>query len=152
MAVVGALLQDALVPIGDLIYLAEDRQFIGVFNRFRWEAAGEQPPGVPGEGEDTRFSDVGHGWERVLCALRLDAVRGVKLRNLDRRDPGRVLELLNIEADADGVTLIFAGGGAIHLELESVQCALEDLVEPWPTQWRPDHPDAEAEESQERSS
>ena len=53
------------------------------------------------------------------------------------------MELLTIEANDDSVTLVFAGGAAIQLELESVQCALEDLVEPWPTLWRPDHPDKE---------
>ena len=133
IAVIAACLQDALVPLGDLTYLPEDRQFVAVLNRFCWEAA-----------EDARAA--ANAYQRVLCGLRFDGVRGVKLRGVDRRDTGRLLQLLTIESSDDAITLVFAGGVAFRLEVEAVRCSLEDLVEPWPTQWQPSH-DGEAGEA-----
>lgn len=131
LAVIAACLQDALVPIGDLTYLAEDRQFVGVLNRFRWEVA-----------EAARGADA---YQRVLCGLRFDRVRRVRLRGVDRRDCGRLLQLLTIEASDRAITLVFAGGVAVRLEVEAVQCILEDLAEPWPTRWQPSHEGAAGE-------
>src|SRR3546814_9083894 len=42
MDVVAALLQDALVPLGDMTYLAKETRFVMVANRFRW-GSGETP-------------------------------------------------------------------------------------------------------------
>ncbi len=133
IAVIAACLQDALVPVGDLTYLPEERQFVAVLNRFCWETD-----------EDTGAAATAH--QRVLCGLRFDGVRGVKLRGVDRHDSGRLLQLLTIESADDAITLVFAGGVAFRLEVEAVRCSLEDLVEPWPTRWQPSH-DGEAGEA-----
>src|ERR1700760_3025225 len=58
LAVLSACLQDALVAVRDLGYLADERSFIFVANRFRWET-GLRP--LPGE----------EGHQRVLCAVTL---------------------------------------------------------------------------------
>ena len=124
IAVIAACLQDALVPVGDLAYLPAERQFIGVFNRFRWEAGDEA------SGDARRPKSR---YQRILCGLRFDAVRNVKLRGIDRSDSGLMLQLLTIEPSADQVMLIFADGVACRLEVERLHCVLEDLDDPWPT-------------------
>src|SRR3546814_7403897 len=49
MDVVAALLQDALVPLGDMTYLAKEKRFVMVANRFRWrsEEHTSEPPAAP---------------------------------------------------------------------------------------------------------
>ncbi len=133
IAVIAACLQDALVPVGDLTYLPEERRFVAVLNRFCWECAAE-----------TR--DAASAYQRVLCGLCFDCVRGVRLRGVDRHDSGRLLQLLTIESSDGAITLVFAGGAGFRLEVSAVRCILEDLVEPWPTQWQPSH-DGEAGEA-----
>ena len=38
LAVVSTILQDALVPVAEMAYLPEEKRFVLVANRFKWEA------------------------------------------------------------------------------------------------------------------
>jgi len=38
LAVISAILQDALIPVSEMAYLPDERRFALVANRFRWEA------------------------------------------------------------------------------------------------------------------
>ena len=127
LSVVAAMVQDALAPIGDIAYLADESRFVMALNRFRWEAAAE-----------ARDAD-GKPYQRVHAGLRFDKVRSVQFRNIDREDRGRYLELLTIACDEGRVVLHFAGGAAIRLEVDELVCTLGDLDEPWPTAWKPEH-------------
>ena len=122
LAVVSAMLQDALVPLGDISHLADENSFVLAVNRFRWE-----------------LNEAGDRAERTHAGLRFDAVRRVSYRGIDRTDRGRFLSLLAIAFDGgeDGgaVVIHFAGGGAIRLEVGGLYCALADLGSPWPTMW-----------------
>lgn len=122
LSVVASLAQDAIVPLGDIAFIREDNSFVMVLNRFRWEDEGEA---------DLR--------ERVHAGLRFDTVQSVRYRNIDTRDRSQFLSLLTITYDDGVVSLHFAGGGAIRLEVEKLACALEDLSEPWPTSRVPQH-------------
>ncbi len=123
LSVIAAMLQDALAPVGDIAFVAEDASFVMALNRFRWEADA-------GDGEPH---------ERVHTGLRFDTVKRVHYRGIDRHDRARFLELLTISYDDRTVVLHFAGDGAIRLEVEQLSCALGDLDEPWPTAWKPEH-------------
>ncbi len=153
-----ACLQDALVPLADVAYLKAEKRFVMVANRFMWErAARAEPVPVPEPveasaeaGTDARFEEAEGGPinYRVNCAVTFDRVRNVGFRGLDSRDKGQILNLLTIEFEpgegAPGaVRFVFAGGGAIRLEVRDLRCHLEDLGEPWPTHWRPNHAEAE---------
>ena len=132
LAVLSACLQDALVPVRDLAYVRDQKIFVFVANRFRWES-GSRP--VPGERQ------------RILCAVTFSAVAGVSYRGFRRSDEDRILALLAIRAEAErvGATAIlleFSGHAAIRLEVERIQCRAKDLGEPWPTPWHQRH-DAE---------
>ncbi len=132
LAVLSACLQDALVPVRDLAYVPDQKIFVFVANRFRWES-GSRP--VPGERQ------------RILCAVTFSAVAGVSYRGFRRSEEDRILALLAIRAEAESVgataiLLEFSGHAAIRLEVARIQCRAKNLGEPWPTPWHPRH-DAE---------
>jgi hypothetical protein len=135
LAVLSACLQDALVAVRDLGYLAEQQQFVLVANRFRWES-GLGP--MPGE----------QGHQRVLCAVTVSAVAGVSYRGFRRTDEDRILCLLAIRSELSdlgrAVLLEFAGGAAIRLDVGRILCHAEDWGEPWPTPWCPRHDEDDA--------
>lgn len=132
LAVLSACLQDALVPVRDLAYVPDQKIFVFVANRFRWERGSRPEPGER---------------QRILCAVTFSAVAGVSYRGFRRSDEDRILALLAIRAEAENVgataiLLEFSGHAAIRLEVARIQCRAKDLGEPWPTPWHPRH-DAE---------
>jgi hypothetical protein len=160
-AVVSAVLQDALVPVIDMAWLVEEKRFALVANRFRWERrapAGDLPDQpaeeaastetgggrdssqLPQEAEapDARFEDAPL-YERVHCGVTFDKVEQVAYRGFSKEASGHVLELLAVVADDQGITVTFAGEAALRLQGSQIVCHLEDVGEPWPTQWRPSH-------------
>jgi len=122
LSVVSSVLQDAIVPVFDMVYLEKERTFALAVNRFRWEAGESETAG-----------------ERVHAGLRFDRVNKVQYRKIDRGERNRFISLLSIAYDAGVVVLHFAGGAAIRLEVDGLLCALKDLDAPWPTIWRPEH-------------
>lgn len=134
LKVVSACLQDAIVPIGDMCYLPEEKRFVLVVNRFKWETADQPRPGPTADDDDLV------PFERTHCGVRIEGVTGVKVKDIDLKDRGQLLELLAIEAAEGGVVLDFAGGGCIRLDATGWTCFVEDLGEPWPTTCKPCHP------------
>jgi hypothetical protein len=126
LAVISACLQDALVAVRDLAYAPEERSFLFVANRFRWEH-GLRP--APGEAP----------FERVLCGITFSEVAAVSYTGFRRTDDGRILSLLTIRRENGAVHLDFSGGAAIRLEVTRLLCHARDLGEPWPTPWHPRH-------------
>ena len=126
LAVISACLQDALVPIRDLAYIAEDRTFLLVANRFRWEG-GLRP--APNEA----------GYQRILCGISFNEVESVSYNGFRRSENGRILSLLAIRPEGRAIHLDFSGGATIRLETARILCHAKDLGEPWPTQWQPRH-------------
>lgn len=152
LRIIAAVLQDALVGMGEMEYLASDRCFALVANRFRWEncdladngsAAPIRPVEATEQVEDVAFLPC-HTYERVNCGVRFDGVQHVRCKGVNRHDRGRILELLTIDVEPHAVTLVFAGGAAVRLEGDGITCHLQDLGEPWPTTFRPQHPIGES--------
>jgi hypothetical protein len=126
LAVISACLQDALVAVRDFGYAPDERSFLLVANRFRWENGLRPAPGeVP--------------YERVLCGITFSGVTAVSYLGFRRTDNSRILSLLAIRAEHDAVRLEFSGGAAIRLEVARILCHARDLGDPWPTPWRPRH-------------
>ena len=130
LAVISACLQDALVAVRDLAFVSQDRTFMMVANRFRWERGLR-----PGRGE------TGH--QRILCGVTFEAVRGASYIGFRRSENDRILSLLAVrpgrDGEGDAIHLEFSGGGAIRLEVARIVCRAQDLGEPWPTPWQPRH-------------
>ena len=130
LAVLSALVQDAVLTAGDMRYQKSKRRFTLLINRFRWEEGAARSP------------------ERVRSLLVIGEVGLVQGQGLDRKDPDLVLSLLSLGfvAGADGtgvVTLTFAGDGALALAVEALDVALKDVTRPYlaPSRLVPKHPD-----------
>lgn len=116
LAVMSAVLQDACAPLKEMAYDAEAATFMAAFNR----CCREQSPA-----KDT---------PNCLAVLTVAKVRGVTHRGFAIADLERVHHLVLIleepePADNEGayVTLVFRDGSAIRLEVDGVDCRLEDL-------------------------
>jgi hypothetical protein len=128
LAVIAAVLQDAVVRVGDLAFLPSRRQFVGLFTRFCWEAVSPAEP--------DRFI-------RVRTGLYFDAVRAVRTRGVSQDRPDTMLSLLTLHAEptAEGVALdfVFSGGGEIRVQAECIDAHLSDFGQSWYTRHRPSH-------------
>jgi hypothetical protein len=125
LAVLAAALQDAVAKIGDIQYEPAARRLTVAFNRYRWEAKGRAR-------------------ERVRAVLQFGGVLNVQARNLRRDAAAAVVELLTLafepgEAPGGAITLTFAGGGDLRLQVECVDAALADLSDAWPARREPGH-------------
>ncbi len=130
LQIIAACLQDALVPLREMVYMAEERRFMASFSRFRWE----------------RLSDPSDAEALTLCqsVLRVDHVDNVKYRGLDGELDGVRFELLTIQAEPTEnggftIVLVFAGHVALRLEVGDLGVMLQDFGEPWPAGVAPRH-------------
>ncbi|MSP89458.1 MAG: DUF2948 family protein [Alphaproteobacteria bacterium] len=128
LVVLSSLLQDAVVAIADMVWLRDEGSFVLVAARFRWEALDRtartagRPAGL-----------------RINCGLRIQQVRNVRMRGIDRTVSGGTLELSALRHQDGALHLVFAGGAMVRLEVDAILCHLEDFGAPWPTQFQPDH-------------
>ncbi|MFE3838981.1 DUF2948 family protein [Pseudogemmobacter sonorensis] len=143
--VLSALVQDAVLPPGEMRYAPKQRRFAALLNRFRWE-------------DREAAEREGRPYERVRSLLTVEDVLAVRSAGIDHPDDSdAVLSILSLDwqpaaqAPAEDVdpalagpgrlVLILAGGGAIALELEALEIRLEDVTRPYlaPSRKRPDH-------------
>ncbi len=122
--VISSCCQDAVLKVGELRYFAGEKRFVLTLNRFAWE----------NDGEKIRHRSV----------LHFDRVNGVKLMGIDREDGETILSLLAVlfeETEAPGgtVELVFAGDGAIRLDVECIEAQLTDVGGSWAATSTPDH-------------
>lgn len=136
VTVLSSILQDALVALGDIVFLPEEKRFVFVANRFVWEKCVDVTLPPEAATRDVYF--------RVHCGVTFEQVNSVKTRGINRTDKASLLELLAIKPEGAVVELLFAGGAAIRLETEALSAHAADIDEPWPTPWRPRHPDLES--------
>ena len=134
LAVIAACLQDARVPAREMCFAATERSFMAAFTRFQRE----------------RLADPENreGLTQTRSALVFQRVAAVRHRGLDLVDDDAELELLTIiaepaageEGGPTAVTLVFAGDAAIRLQVDAVDCCLEDFGEAWRSRVTPcDH-------------
>jgi hypothetical protein len=130
LSVLSAFVQDAVLKVGDMVYLPKERRFALAMNRFTWEKA-----------EDGARRD----FERRRAALTFDRVLAVRTSGIDRTQSGKVLELLAVRFEATDapegkVTLVFAGSALVEIAVEVIEVRLADLGAAWATHARPNHP------------
>ncbi|WDI31216.1 DUF2948 family protein [Hyphococcus flavus] len=129
LGVISACLQDAVAKLGDFAFLPDERRFALVANRFVWEIAVDRRSGP---------------FVRVRSGLHFDDVKSAQFQHLRTNAKDAVVELLSIrfEKGEDGAGVImfdFAGGGAVRLEVESVNAYMSDISDPWRTRAKPKH-------------
>jgi hypothetical protein len=132
LEIISARLQDAVARVKDLVWLPKTRRFAALFNRFKWETAEKKR----GKGDNVR----------VRAGLHFDGVLSVKSFRLNRGEPEAVMSLLAIaftpkaaDDPAGTIELVFAGGGAIKLEVECIDAELTDVSGEWAARGRPSH-------------
>lgn len=133
LAVVSAHVQDAVLKVGDLTFQPKAKRMVALLRRFDW--AGAERPG--------RQQAL-----RRQAALRFERVLGARHQGIDLKARNDVLSLLAIKYDpksaedpGGSVTLVFAGGAAIQLDVECIEAELRDLGPAWRARSRPKHPD-----------
>jgi len=142
LSILSAILQDALVAVGEMTWLPEEKRFVLVANRFLREEAPLDKRAAGGRRVNfaRRMSSRRAKFSRRMVGLRIDGVCAVQRRGFDPRDGERLLVLLAMRSEPGFIYFDFAGGSSIRLEVERIICHLDDLGEPWPTRWRPRHP------------
>ncbi len=132
LEVISSLVQDAVVPMTELSWRPNERRFVLLVNRFRWED----------DGRDR------HAAERVQSLLVVDNVLGVASQGVDRGDRDLILSILSVtyepgEDAAGQVLLTLAGDGALRLHVEAIEVTLKDVTRPYraPSGKTPDHSD-----------
>ncbi|MEP3278134.1 MAG: DUF2948 family protein [Stappiaceae bacterium] len=128
--VMSAYVQDAVAQIGDVHWRPSEKRFLIAMNRFAWE--------VEGTGKRKK------SFERRRSALHFNRVNTVRSQGVRQDIKDAVLELLTIrfeetESPAGTVTLKFAAGVQIHLEVECLEAQLTDLGGAWTTEFKPEH-------------
>ncbi len=123
LAVISALVQDAVVVVGDTAWLPKRRRFTLLINRFRWEDA-------PSADRQKR------GFERVKSLLVIGDAHRVRSDGISPKDADVVLSLLAVEFEPgdDGagiLRLVFAGDGEIAVEVECLDVSLSDVSRPY---------------------
>lgn len=131
LKILSAHLQDAVLRLADMVYMPSEQHFAAILNRFDWLAA---------EDGDGRHSSL----RRCRCALRFDRVKRAQVQKIRPGEPFAVAELLAItfeEVDSPGgfITLHFAGGGGVRLEVECIEAELRDLGAAWRALTKPVH-------------
>ena len=115
LSVIAAHLQDAVVKVGDMGFDPARRRFAILFNRFMWEDVQDEQGAGPKADRDAPY-------RRVRSAVHFDGVMRVQSEN-----------------PAGTMSLTFAGGAALRLEVECLDAWLTDISAPWSTPQRPDH-------------
>ena len=117
LSVLSAHVQDADLRPTDMTYSASEKRFVMVLARYDWQAA---------------VQDV---HQRVETGLHFDHVTSVATQNITRG----TLEPLTLRAitfkaavaPSGALTLNFANGGAIRLEVECIDAQLRDMDRRW---------------------
>jgi hypothetical protein len=130
LSVIAACLQDALIPLSEMVYLPDERRFLAAFTRFRRECLA-----------DPNRCD---GLTQCQSVLTFNEVEAVKHHGIDPRFGAVKLEFLTMVAEPgdDGlitVLLIFAGDMALQLHARGIAATLSDFGEPWPAHAAPHH-------------
>jgi hypothetical protein len=136
LKIVSAHLQDAVLRMSDMAWVPSEHRFAAILNRFDWLAA------VDGDG--------GGNLRRCRCALRFDKVKRAQVQNIRPGEPSAFAELLAVtyeeaQPPSGYITLYFAGGGAVRLEVECIEGELCDLGVAWKTAIKPQHAVADVE-------
>ena len=134
LAVMAALIQDAVFPSAEMKWDAKARRFAILLNRFRWEDV-----------ENARLRK--RDYERVQSLLVIEDVMKVQSQGVDKSDPDMVFSLLSLtftpgEDGTGRVELTLAGDGVIGLDVETLEVLLRDVTRPYvaPSAKAPSHP------------
>ncbi len=129
LKVISAYLQDSVLVVRDMVFLKKNKSFIMMVNRFMWE-------------------DVEKGLlrsnKRIRSAVRFEGTLEVKSKNINQKNPNKILEYLAMKCDSDEddnkkIKIFFSGNGIIILILEAIDVVINDLGKSWNVKSVPKH-------------
>jgi hypothetical protein len=128
-----ALIQDAVFTGSDVTYVPARRRFAVILTRLRWEDSMAAQRGA-------------RPFERVRSLLVIENITALRRAGFDPKDSAAVQSLLAITYAARDelggtLTLTLSGGGAIAMDVETIDMTLRDVTRPHRaiTQTLPDH-------------
>ena len=135
LSILAAHLQDAVLTAGDMTFLKRRAPFRASRQPLRLARGLANPEGGP--------IDV-DGFTRRRTGIRFECVLGAKVSGFDPSQKDTALSLLTLTFEPGNepsgfVTLHFSGGGAVRLEVECIEAALQDLGAAWTTPAKPSH-------------
>lgn len=134
LAVLSALMQDAVGKTSEIAWLPNKRIFALVVNRFRWEDA-----------DDAKAA--GRDYERVRAGLHVEDVAEAKFRGFDIAKGQEAFEVLSLKfipgEDGTGHVIIdCAGDAGFDLSVETLDVRMADMDTIWRTKHLPKHEDS----------
>ena len=134
--VISSLLQDSVLPVGNIEWDPRRRRLIMLVQRYCWEC------GV--RGDDSPADDEEFG-ARIASAIRFDGVLRFRCRGMDPKVQDQAAVLLRLEfrpGDGPGGELRFLCSGNVEFSahLECIDGVLMDISRPWLAAGRPQHP------------
>lgn len=130
LEIVSAHVQDAVLKISDISFLAAEKRLVIAINRFVWE---------------NKSSFFKKNNERRRSVLHFEGIRAVKSSGIQQSKGDEVLSLLSLrfepgaELPAGIIELTFSGGAAIRLEADYIEARLADIGGAWEAIARPRH-------------
>lgn len=121
IAIVSAVLQDAIVPVCDMVWQKDEKTFIMIPQRLRRELGEEIKP------------------DRICSAVRIKGVEKIETLRFDPNDKERMLDLLMVAFESDYLHFVFADHIEIRLQLKEWSLWIEDFGEAWPAACTPCH-------------
>lgn len=133
LGILSALVQDAVLTVGDMSWDPHARRLSLLLNRLRRE-------------DEPAAQRARRPVERVRSLLVIDNVIAVSSQGIDRGDRQTVLSILSMEfegteAPEGNVILTLAGDGALRARVEAIEVRLKDVTRPYiaPSRRVPDH-------------
>ena len=129
LKVISAYLQDSVLVVRDMVFLKKNKSFIMMVNRFMWEDAEK---------------GLLRSNKRIRSAVRFEGVIQVKSKNINQKNPNKILEYLAMKCDSDEddnkkIKIFFSGNGIIILILEAIDVVINDLGKSWNVKSVPKH-------------
>jgi len=118
LAVVSALLQDAVLPMKETSWQPDVNRFGMLVNRFRWE-------------DKTDAEQGKRPYERVQSMLVIDCVQNVSSMGIDHSNKDQIISILSVAYKDDKVTFTLAGDGALSLDVECLDITVKDVTKPY---------------------
>ena len=118
LAVVSALLQDAVLPMKETSWQPSLNRFGMLVNRFRWE-------------DKSSAEHDKRPYQRVQTMLVIDDVKNVSSMGIDHSDKEQIISILAVDFEAGKLTFTLAGDGALALDVECLSITVKDVTKPY---------------------
>lgn len=115
--ILSACLQDSLIPVKELEYDKDQKKFVMLLHRYRWEDQEAESQG-----------------SRIHAALVFDAVTHVQIKGMDQTKSrtALTLSLLSLSYHAPYVYITCADNISLRLEVDQLKVKLRDGSLAWP--------------------